>query len=141
MAGDGLQPAFPFRGTFLERQLPRRVPAMRNHQGGQEPREHTRQPGFVPGRSGPQVPRRRIRSHQRARNGVPDTRPEGPDRRNDGPAQVLPRLIKSPYKTSSATLTGSETRKVTISPYGITFYKINSNQDGWERLNSIVPNG
>ena len=43
--------------------------------------------------------------------------------------------------SSSVTLTDSETRKVTISPYGITFYKINSNQDGWERLNSIVPNG
>lgn len=42
--------------------------------------------------------------------------------------------------SSSATLTGSETRKVTISPYGITFYKINSNQDGWEQLNSVVPN-
>lgn len=42
--------------------------------------------------------------------------------------------------SSSATLTGSETRKVTISPYGIKFYKINSNQDGWEQLNSFVPN-
>lgn len=42
--------------------------------------------------------------------------------------------------SSSTSTQGTETRKITITPYGITFYKANDNLDGWDTLNSLLPN-